>query len=219
VKPAIAALAFALHAAIAATAWATPSTLIWIPSTDVQAHRTWHLGVDDYFPPGAGTSAPTDVGVTYGGTRWEAGLDYLGGTDDPVSFNAKVQVLDEARHGAAAAVGIYGVGTESHTTAYNIGYGLVSKTFLGTRVTVGYFAGREHVLGPDNGGLLFGIDRSLTPKWWAAADYQEGDSAFGATSIGVAYSFALNASLIVGWVDFHDRALDDSITTQLDVNF
>lgn len=206
-------------ALMAGTAWATPSTLIWIPSTDIQAEGTWHLGIDDYFPTHQGTSAPTDVGLAYGGKRWEAGVDYFGGTDDPLAFNAKALLTEEGTQGVTSAAGIFGVGTNSDITAANIGYALASKTYRGTRFTAGYFAGRKHVLGDGNQGLLLGVDRTLNAKWWMAADYTAGESAFGATGIGASYNFAPNASVILGFVDFHSPGLDDSVTTQVDVNF
>jgi uncharacterized protein with beta-barrel porin domain len=40
-----------------------------------------------------------------------------------------------------------------------------------------------------------------------------------AASLGAAYSFAPNASVILGYVDFHSRDLDDCVTTQVDLNF
>ncbi|NIM04520.1 MAG: hypothetical protein GTN65_02625, partial [Armatimonadetes bacterium] len=98
-------------------------------------------------------------------------------------------------------------------------YGLFSKTFSETRLTAGYFKGRDSLLGGDDAGLLLGVDRPLNDKWWIAADYQEGKSAFGATGLGVAYAFAPNASVILGFVRFNDRSLQDMITTQIDVDF
>ncbi len=32
----------------AGTAYATPSTQIWIPSTDIQPFKTFHLNIDSY---------------------------------------------------------------------------------------------------------------------------------------------------------------------------
>ena len=54
--------ALLLSVIYAVAAHATPSTLIWIPSTDIQADKTWHLGIDNYFSPNAGTRSATDVG-------------------------------------------------------------------------------------------------------------------------------------------------------------
>jgi len=203
----------------ATAAGATRSTLVWIPSTDIQATQTWHLGIDDYFPSHEGASAPTDVGFTYGGERWEAGVDYFGGTDDPLAFNAKALLAEETADGASFALGIYGVGADSDTTAYNVVYALASKTFKDARVTAGWFKGRRHLLGDDDSGFMLGVDASLSEKWWGAVDFQGGDSAFGATGIGAAYALTPDIGVLIGFVDFHDSALDDTITTQLDVTF
>jgi hypothetical protein len=203
----------------ATAAWPTPSTLIWIPSTDVQVEGTWHLGIDDYFPAGTGTSAPTDVGLTWGGRRWELGVDYFGGTDDPLAFNGKLLVLDEPRSGADGVIGLYAVGTDPNATAYDLAYALLSKHLGAVRATAGYFKGRRSLLGRDDSGIMLGLDGSIADRWWAAVDYQGGESSFGATSFGVSYSFTPDVGVILGFVDFHDSALDDSITTQVDINF
>ena len=53
----IVSLAMTFVVTAAGAALATPSTQVWIPSTDIQAKGTWHLGIDNYF-------APHDAGVT-----------------------------------------------------------------------------------------------------------------------------------------------------------
>ncbi|MBU0610140.1 MAG: hypothetical protein KKI08_19810 [Armatimonadetes bacterium] len=207
----------------AAVAWATPSTLVWIPSVDIQAPGTWHLGVDNYFTPTDGTRSPTDVGVTYGfaNGRAEAGIDYFGGQDDPFFFNAKVLVTPETARIPAVAVGVYNLGTESDVTDYNMIYGLVAKTFGGARLTAGYCHGNEGALGMDPDMLLLGLDGYLSrdKKWWGAVDYQSGTNAFGALSFGVSYAVAPNVSLLVGYDIYNAAAVDGTITTQLDINF
>ena len=42
-------IASALCVGLANLGLATPSTQIWIPSTDVQLFNVWHLGLDNYF--------------------------------------------------------------------------------------------------------------------------------------------------------------------------
>ena len=207
----------------AAIVWATPSTLVWIPSVDIQANNTWHLGVDNYFTPTDGTRSPTDVGVTYGfaNGRAEAGIDYLGGQDDPFFFNAKVLVTPETSGVPAIAVGVYNLGTKSDVTDYNMLYALVAKTFGGVRLTAGYCHGSEGALGMDPDMLLLGLDGYLSrdKKWWGAVDYQSGDNAFGALSFGVSYAVARNVSLLVGYDIYNAPGMDGTITTQLDINF
>lgn len=80
---------------------ATPSTTYWtVCTTDIQGDGVWHIGVDNYFTVfnrrDHGSSFPPDVGLTYGLFNWhdlasEVGIDYLGGTDDPIFFNAKLE--------------------------------------------------------------------------------------------------------------------------------
>jgi hypothetical protein len=74
-------------AMVSLSALATPSTLITIPSTDIQPVGIWHFGVDNTLYTGGDTApAPfVDVGLTYGITRRvEAGIDLITGTDSPL---------------------------------------------------------------------------------------------------------------------------------------
>ncbi|MBI5178887.1 MAG: hypothetical protein HZA04_06470 [Nitrospinae bacterium] len=156
--------AFALLAAVAVLgfggkAFATPSTQIWIPSTDVQGFSVVHLGVDTYNTPfkgqtnGANTEGGHNV-INYGLTvgvlpndekfGLEVGVDYrdfsLGGAKNPLLLNAKLGVKEGAFGEAmpAIAVGGYDFGTKSSSSAtdaadfrtdYNITYGLLAKSF------------------------------------------------------------------------------------------
>lgn len=144
--------------AFAGPALATPSTQIWIPSTDIQPYKTIHLNMDTYIrtkaEPGTGGQnlppvydfGPTvgvlpfeqlqaEVGfdLIYGGANTGAGMDKY-----PISLNAKIGTPEDNAWKPAVAVGIYGVGTkkgELNGGAYtktgtdvNIYYGLVAKT-------------------------------------------------------------------------------------------
>lgn len=204
-------------------AFATPSTLVWIPSTDIQPDQTWHLGVDNYFTPESGYRSPTDVGLTYGFAkgRAEAGVDYFGGQDDPFFLNAKYLLTVETEKVPAIAVGGFSFGTKKNVTDYNLLYAVVAKTFSGARLTGGYCHGNEDALGTDPDMLLLGLDGYLTKdkKWWGAVDYQSGDNAFGALSFGVSYAFAPNVAVIVGYDIYNAAGAEDTLTTQLDINF
>ena len=131
---------------------ATPSTQIWIPSTDVQAFNVWHLGLDNYFRSTgdgeftAGERDPNvyDAGITVGvlpfeTVKAEIGADYLvNGTsydDDPFYFNAKVGIPEGVlfSNSPALAVGGFNFGTNSKKssatrTDQNIVYGLAAET-------------------------------------------------------------------------------------------
>jgi hypothetical protein len=198
---------------------ATPSTLIWIPSTDLQAAGTRHLGIDNYFPPGSGESLPVDVGLTIGSPRAEYGLDWFGGEDDPVQFNAKVLVAEQPGSGFRAVLGAYAVGTDRDTTGYDIIYALASKESRFGRLTAGYGVGDRDLLAPDHEMLMLGWDRAWSDRWWMAADFQSGKSGFGALGVGAAYAFTPDISLLIGFVDLRAPGGDDMVTTQLDINF
>ena len=229
-------IAAALLFAGATSALATPSTQIWIPSTDIQKFGTFHLGIDNYIPAEGEGSVPLYVlGLTAGVIpseiiQAEIGVDYMSGLGDvaddkPAYFNAKVATPEGALFGGspALAVGGYNFGTESDVTDQNIVYGLVAKTLpVVGRFSVGYFTSNEDVIGDDNSDILASWDRTLTeisPKLWAAVDYQGGESALGALSFGLSWAFADNVSVIAGYDIFNNSDLNDTFTTQLDINF
>jgi hypothetical protein len=197
---------------------ATPSTLVWIPSTDLQSPGTLHFGQDNYFPH-EGNSL-LDLGLTYGLPKAEIGFDYITPGNDPWSLNAKVLLTDESSRRPRLVLGGYGFGTDSNTTAFNIVYALASKTLAdGSRLTLGYGQGRKATLGPDSGMVLAGIDKSFNSRWWGAVDYQGGDSAFGALSFGAAYAFSGGTSLILGYDFYNAPGVPGTVTAQVDVNF
>jgi len=154
----IALAAFALYGLTATIASATPSTQIWIPSTDVQAFKTGHFGFDTYVrtkpePNTGGQNVPplVDLGLTvgvlpfakiqaevgidliYGGFNTSSGLDKY-----PIYGNFKIGMPEDNTWIPAVAVGMYGIGTKSGDvnngvytktgTNANIYYGLVAKT-------------------------------------------------------------------------------------------
>ncbi|TWJ26502.1 hypothetical protein [Geobacter argillaceus] len=152
------ALAVTTTLAAAGAALATPSTQIWIPSTDIQPYKQFHLNIDNYFrASGVAKSAPTttatrdanvmDIGPTVGilpfeKVQAEIGFDYLVIANDPndnhpFSFNAKLGTPEDSicKFSPALAVGIYNAGpTQDSGTApgvisgQNIVYALAAKT-------------------------------------------------------------------------------------------
>ena len=230
----------------AGVALATPSTQIWIPSTDIQKFGTGHLGIDNYFRADRqddGTRDPNvlDLGLTAGvlpfeKVQAEVGIDYIVNAtpvdNNPVYFNAKVGTPEAALFAGspALAVGGFGFGTKSDLTDQNIVYGLAAKTLpVVGRISAGYFLGNDKVLLDENGdkandGVLLSWDRTLTeisPKLWAAVDYQGGDSALGALSFGLSWAFADNVAVIFGYDIYNNEKVagKDTVTTQLDINF
>ena len=242
-------LSLALILGITVNAGATPSTQIWIPSTDVQAYKTFHLGMDNYSTVFRQTqddgpkAFATDYGLTVGALpfeklQMEAGIDLFEPTKQPVQFNAKLGVPEKAfgEYFPAIAVGGCNFGTAtdnrdpSTNTNYNMVYGVVAKTLpvIG-RLSAGYYVGNDKLLldargNRANHGVLLSWDRQMpeiSDKLWLAVDHQGGNNLLGATSVGGSWNFASNVSVIVGYVFFNDTRITgkNMLTTQLDINF
>ena len=212
--------------------YATPSTIIWIPSVDFQGYNSFHLGIDNYafdFKNGTGgTAFPTDLGLTVGvlpfsSVQAEIGIDYFTPQWSPFTLNAKVGVPEGALTDwlPAFAVGGFNFGFQKNITDANILYGITGKTFpLIGRLEVGYFTGNSKVLGFDNSGVLLSWDRQITEiseNLWLAVDYQGSKSVFGALSYGLAWTFSKNVSVIFAR-DVFNADLPSTFTMQLDIN-
>lgn len=173
------------------TVFATPSTQIWIPSTDIQAFGKVHFGFDQYIkarPTDEASREPNVInnGITVGvlpfeKLQMEVGIDMrhygLEPVDSaPVYFNAKIGIPEDAlfKYSPAIAVGGYDFGTKKFDantgfgTDYNITYGLLAKT-LGKagRFSVGYYQGSDKLLldktgQKDNTGVLASWDRTIS---------------------------------------------------------
>lgn len=203
---------------------ATPSTLIWIPSTDIQPKGVWHLGVDTYVYTG-GTTSPApfvDAGLTYGVTpRIELGVDAISGTGTPLWVNGKIQLLAPGKSPLALVAGIYNVGTKDATNQ-ELAYVEGSYVLFGTRLSLGAYKGREAALASslstqvDDTGLLAGVDRVMG-KWWFGADYQSGNNAVGALNFGIGYAFTDKVGVILGY-DIYNVGGPNSINFQFDAN-
>jgi hypothetical protein len=212
--------------AVASPAAATPSTAVWIPSTDIQPADKVHFGIDNYFTAkslqaGESTGAFTTptYGLTFGFNNGEAGIDYVAGQRDPLYFNFKFKLAGKAPSDLNVVAGVYNIGT-TKTTNQEVKYILTSVTDANNwRYSLGYGVGRKDALGTDNKMLLASIDKQLNDKWWVCVDYQSGKSVLGALNIGFSYAFAPNASVLIGYDIYNDRNLKNTITTQLDINF
>src|SRR4030066_1145191 len=223
----------------AASAYATPSTHVWAPSTDIQAFGVAHITSDIYVPvkklddvrPGTITNLGLTVGVLpFEKVGLEVGFDHIEG-QYPLYLNAKLGIPENAFGDffPAIAVGGYSIGTKSDVTDYNIYYGKVAKTIgpVG-RFSVGYYTGNDELLLDENGkssenGVLICWERTISEisdNLWVAVDYMGGDSSAGALSYGFAWNFAPNTSVILGYVDQNnDDLVADSFTVQVDIDF
>jgi hypothetical protein len=187
----IALAAVALSGLTATVASATPSTQIWIPSTDVQAYKTVHLGFDTYIrassnEDGSRTAPVVVIGPTVGVLPFqkiqaEVGFDVISAGGDldkyPLYFHGKLGTPEDSlfKLSPAVAVGMYNIGTKSGdarngelATNQDIAYALVARTIpvIG-RLSAGYFAGNKKVLLDENGrsdekGVLLSWDRTMT---------------------------------------------------------
>lgn len=238
----LAALAVVVVALAAPGAHATPSTQIWIPSTDTQPMGTVHVGVDNYTTvfkktEDGGHSAPTDFGFTVGvvDTAYigaEVGLDLREQSDYPMYLNAKLQLKEDSitKYFPAIAFGVYDMGTESGKNDFNIAYLLAAKTLpvIG-RITLGYYVGNEDMLkdasgGKENDGFMASFDRTLAEiddRLWLAIDYMDGNNAYGALSFGLSWRFSNQVSAIVGYDIYNDKdvAGENTVTVQFDIDF
>jgi hypothetical protein len=219
--------------------YATPSTIIWIPSVDFQGYKSFHLGIDNYvydFKNAklfSGTSYE-DLGLTVGVlpdsiVQAEIGVDYMSPWISPFMPNAKVGVPEGALAdwSPAIVVGGFGFGFLKNFMGFNIIYGMAGKTLpvIG-RIEVGYFSGNKKVLvnlstgKADNSGVLLSWDRmipEISENLWLAVDYQGTKSSFGALSYGLAWSFSKNVSVIFAR-DVFNADIPSTFTMQLDIN-
>jgi hypothetical protein len=210
--------------------FSTPSTQIWIPSTDFQKWKTMHLGLDNYLRTsninGIRGAGIFDAGFTTGllpfeKFQGEIGVDYLYMGDSnydnhPIYFNAKIGLPEDAlcKGFPAVALGAYNFGLKTNLTNYNIIYGEIAKTIpiLG-RLSVGYYTGNDKVLVDENlnkanNGVLLSWDRTMTEisdKLWLAVDYQGGKNYLGALSFGASWAFSKNVSVIFGYDIYNNK--------------
>lgn len=240
--------ALALSVCIEGVAHATASTHVWAPSTDTQEYGTGHITADVYIPvnknsDGSRPDTVTNTGLTFGilpfnKLRAEAGFDYKTGYGDldsyPMYFNGKVAIPEDSYgpYFPAIALGLYDFGTESGKTNYNLVYGKAAKTIkagdvnLG-RFSAGYFWGNGDLLlngdgNRDNHGILAAWERTMTEvsdKLWVCVEYQGTESGYGSLNLGCSWTFNKNVSVLLGYEFYNNRALADTVTIQLDVNF
>jgi hypothetical protein len=228
---------------------ATPSSTLWTNMTpDIQAFGVIHLGVDNYFTvareadDGSG-DFPTDVGLTAGilpfeKFRMEVGVDWAEPSDDPLSANFKLGAPEGALFAGAPAlyVGMFGIGTESGVTDYNVAYLTLGKTFDGIgRVSAGPYQGNGDLLRSSSGqeedtGFMIAFDHGFRPvtdaagnsfdRFVIAADYASGDNAVGGASVGLYTYFSKDVALAVAPVWFNDEGVNGEwkLTIQLDIN-
>jgi hypothetical protein len=216
--------------------FATPSTQIWNPSTDIQASGTVHLGLDNYFtviwPRDGGYAFPTDIGLTYGVLPgFEIGIDSFSPSSAQYQFNAKYGIPEKGNLPAMAVGGQnfgFNVDADNRSSDWNIFYAVAAKTYGIGRLTAGYYSGNDHVLVNNDGekantGFILTWDKTLSEKLWACIDYASGDSSYGSAFYGLSWMFSSNTSVILGYGTWNRHqntgdGFDPVITTQVDIN-
>ncbi len=241
------ALAVMAQMMVVASVFATASTHIWAPSTDVQAYKKWHLTADFYVPTesnsdGTRANTITNAGLTVGILPFkklnaEVGFDHKSGYGAldkyPMYFNAKVGIPEDSygKFFPAVVFGMYDIGTKEDKTDSNVFYGKIAKTLtlggvnLG-RLSAGYFVGNNKLLvhggKKDNAGALLAWERVMTEisdKLWLCVEYQGSRSSYGAMNYGASWKFADNVSVIFGYQIYNDVDLSNTFTIQTDIDF
>ena len=234
--------------AFGAVAKATPSTQIWIPSTDIQPYETVHLNIDTYVKdsneptgernPNMSVLGPTVGVLPFSKVQAEVGFDLMysglsNGEYDkyPLYLHGKVGTPEDSlfKYSPALAGGMYNAGVRSGLTDQDIWYGLAARTLPEGRLSAGYYVGKSNVLVDETGaaadnGVLLSWDRTMkeiSDKLWLAVDYQGGQSSVGAFSFGASWAFAPNTSVILGYNIYNNQAVAgrNTINVQVDINW
>lgn len=226
----------------------TPSSVFWtVCTTDVYATGTGHIDDDNYFTVfnrrGHGSTFPPDVGLELGVFSWkdlsvETGVDYLGGTNDPLFFNAGVAIAEDKLfcHAPAVKLGFFNAGTRYHghnRTNQNIVDLIIGKSlpdWIGGRLCIGGFSGNR-AIGKNRQGFMVSYQRPFCPakdcndkdyfKWVVCADYASGKNTIGGGGVGIYYYFTPDISILTGPVWFNSRKIngDWKWTVQIDISF
>lgn len=227
----------------------TPSSVFWTNcTTDVYATGTGHIDVDNYFTVfnrrGHGSSFAPDTGFELGAFSWEdwsceAGIDYSGGTDDPLFFNIGIGLPEDKLFSEAPSfkVGFFNAGTRSsgHSrTNQNIVDVIIGKTLPdwigGGKLCIGGFSG-SRAMGKNRQGFMVSYQRSFCPakycddkeyfKWVICADYASGKNTIGGGGVGVYHYFTPDISILTGPVWFNSTKIngDWKWSVQIDISF
>lgn len=218
---------------------ATPTSLFWtVCTTDIEKEGEMLLEIDNYFTVfnrrGRGSFLSPDIGMLFGLFNWnglggEAGFDYLGGTDDPLFFNAKIGVQEGWMFESAPGfcVGIFNIGTRSrgnYPTDMNVVDLVFGKTLPcivgGGQLFLGAFSG-SRALRPENQGIMVGyrhgffqkIDEESGEKyypWYFLADWSSGKNVLGGGGFSVQYCFNPDICLQTGPIWFNDTHINGS---------
>jgi hypothetical protein len=227
---------------------ATATTHIWGPSADIQPFKVWHITSDLYVPvqydqSGARIPTVTNVGLTVGILPFkkfgaEIGFDHksgLGSLDSyPLYGNVKFGVPEGwlGKWTPAIAAGVLDLGTRKNFTDYNVFYVKAAQTLSCRRanlgkLSLGYFTGNKRLLldesgEKDNAGILAAWERTMTEvsdKLWVCLEYMGSHSGYGTTNFGASWKFAPTVAVVIGYDMFNNKALANTATVQVDIDF
>ncbi len=171
--------------------------------------------------------------------RAEVGIDYLGGTDDPLFFNIGIGLPEDKLfcHAPSFKVGFFNAGTRYHghgRTNQNIVDLIIGKSLPdwmgGGRLCIGGFSG-SRAMGKNRQGFMVSYQHSFCPakycddkdyfKWVLCADYASGKNTIGGGGVGVYYYFTPNISILTGPVLFNSATINGNWkwSVQIDINF
>lgn len=228
---------------------ATPSSVFWtICTTNVYATGTGHIDEDNYFTVfnrrGHASSLPPDIGFELGLFSWrdinvEAGVDYLGGTDDPLLFNIGAGIPEDTLfcHTPSFKINFFNAGTRYHghnRTNQNIVTLIIGKSLSGWfedgSLCLGGFSGNRSI-GKNQQGFMVSYQQAFHKakhlnnkeyfKWVLCADYASGKNTIGGGGIGIYYYFTPDISILTGPVWFNSAKINGNWkwSIQIDINF
>lgn len=227
---------------------AQPSSLFWtVCTTQIEETGNGHLNVGNYFTVWDRRRhdrflAP-DIGFSVGLFTWrdwslEAGVDYFGGIDDPVYFNAKIGIPEGKlfQEAPSFSFGIFDVGTRTkgpcrtNQNVLDIVLGKALPDWIGGDLFVGAYSGGSALDG-DRQGWMIAYERNFCPatdcdereyyKWIFVADYASGKNWLGGGGFGLTYCFTPDITIQTGPVWFNSKQLygDWKWSVQIDFDF
>jgi len=171
-----------------------------------------------------------DIGLEVGLFEWhdfkcELGVDYYGGADDPVNFNAKVGMGEDKlfKHAPSFNVGIFYCGTRrkgplpTNDNIVDFIFGKSLPESIGGKVFIGAYSG-SHSMGPVTKGILLGYEYNFWEakdchgekynKLRFAADWATGKNIIGGGGIGFVYYFTPDITITTGPAFFLDTKIN-----------
>lgn len=194
---------------------AAQSSILFVPSTDVQEKKSVYLNLesyahfDKYVNRGFQSYGPS---VTYGlGKNVEVGVNYYF-TDGETGFaselqpNVKWKVLEKKNKDVAVAVGavlFIPLNDSAGSNRSAMLYANASKSFKSAnelRITGGVY--RQVNGGADfgtKGGVLLGLEQPLTKRMTLLADWTSGKNKLGYSNLGFGYGIKQSQYLVVAY--------------------